>query len=226
MTKHDTWVELKPGNPYEPILDLFPDGMIPMRDPFPLERVTGTDGKEVALWIVDLERLSSIQAQAIAQIVASNRGADVTEVAAEAAATGGFAMNNEWIESMKCWSEGFHRGAELADFLETAPPIGTPEAARAFREFYNSQYDRWIDGNEQPRPINSIDDIDPRLRTPGLEQILKMQLAENAIATGGYSVFDVLTGRATVDVLNKIDPDNQYSLVGENEDFDDEDVYE
>ena len=59
MTKHDTWVKLKPGNPYEPILDLFPDGMIPMRDPFPLERVTTSEGNLVALWIVDMERLSS-----------------------------------------------------------------------------------------------------------------------------------------------------------------------
>ncbi|MBH8574569.1 hypothetical protein I8752_16365 [Nostocaceae cyanobacterium CENA369] len=114
---------------------------IPMRDPFPLERVTGTDGEEVALWIVDLERLSSIQAQAMAQIIASNR------------------------------------------------------------------------------------DIDPRLRTPGLEQILKMQLAENAIATGGCSVFDVLTGRAMVDALNKIDPNNNYSLVGD-DNFEDDEIYE
>ncbi len=112
-----------------------------MRDPFPLERVTGTDGEEVALWIVDLERLSSIQAQAMAQIIASNR------------------------------------------------------------------------------------DIDPRLRTPGLEQILKMQLAENAIATGGCSVFDVLTGRAMVDALNKIDPNNNYSLVGD-DNFEDDEIYE
>ncbi|GBG20357.1 hypothetical protein NIES4072_40340 [Nostoc commune NIES-4072] len=49
MTKHDTWVKLKPNSPYEPILDLFPDGMIPMRDPFALERVTTSDGDVVAL---------------------------------------------------------------------------------------------------------------------------------------------------------------------------------
>lgn len=36
MTKHDTWVTLKPGNPLSEIMHLFPDGLIPMRDPFPL----------------------------------------------------------------------------------------------------------------------------------------------------------------------------------------------
>ncbi|MEH2115378.1 hypothetical protein [Nostoc sp.] len=49
MTKHDTWVKLKPGNPYESIIDLFPNGMIPMPDPFPLERTTGSNGKGVML---------------------------------------------------------------------------------------------------------------------------------------------------------------------------------
>ncbi|BBD66351.1 hypothetical protein NIES4072_63800 [Nostoc commune NIES-4072] len=38
MTKHDTWVKLKPGNPYEPILDLFPDGMIPMPTAQPIRK--------------------------------------------------------------------------------------------------------------------------------------------------------------------------------------------
>ncbi|MBW4678111.1 MAG: hypothetical protein KME52_30240 [Desmonostoc geniculatum HA4340-LM1] len=62
MTKHDTWVKLKPGSPIDPILNLFPDGMIPMRDPFPLERVTDSQNNQTALWIVDLERLSSVRA--------------------------------------------------------------------------------------------------------------------------------------------------------------------
>lgn len=226
MTKHDTWVKLKPGNPYEPILDLFPDGMIPMRDPFPLERVTTSEGNLVALWIVDMERLSSFQSQALAQIIAINCNTDPLEVAQEAIAIGGFAMNMEWVESIKCWVEGFDRGRELADFLETSPPQGTREGTRAFWEFHQSQYDRWIEGNQEPRPINSIEDIHPSLRTPELERLIKMHQVESAMAQGNYSVLDVLTGRAMVDALNQTDPENTYSLVGYDDEFDEDEIYE
>ena len=48
---------------------------------------------------------------------------------------------------------------------------------------------------------------------------------ETVIAQGNYSVFDVLSGRAMVDALNQIDPENEYSLVGY-DDFDDDEIYE
>ncbi|MEH2272828.1 MAG: hypothetical protein V7K68_31135 [Nostoc sp.] len=223
MTKHDTWVKLKPGNPYEPIMDLFPGGMIPMRDPFPLERVTADGGEQVVLWIVDLERLGSIQANAIAQIIAHHHGADPNVVAAEATAVGGFSMKHEWVDFMWCGPEGFQRQKELADFFETAPQ---PPSARAYREFYNSQHERWIEGDEVPEPINSIEDVDPRLRTPELERAFKMRKVESALANGNYSVLDVLTGRAMVDSLNIIDPENSYSLVGYDDEFDEDEIYE
>ncbi|MHC5673941.1 hypothetical protein [Nostoc sp.] len=223
MTKHDTWVKLKPGNPYEPILDLFPDGMIPMRDPFPLERVTADDGEQVVLWIVDLNRLKSSQATAISQLIASVRNANSLEVAQEAMSQGGFAMKHEWIDSMLCGPEGFQRQKELADFFETAPQ---PPSARAYREFYNSQHERWIEGDEMPPPIDSIEDVDPRLRTPELEQSLTRRKIEFAMGQGNYSVLDVLMGRAFTDALNIIDPENSYSLVGYDDEFEDEDIYE
>ncbi|BAY16903.1 hypothetical protein NIES21_27370 [Anabaenopsis circularis NIES-21] len=224
MTKHDTWVRLKAGNPYEPIIKLFPDGMIPMRDPFPLERVTGPNQEQIAVWIVDLQRLSSVQAQAIAQLTAAAHYADANEVAAEAVERGGFLLTHSWIESMECGPEGFQRQTELADFFETAPQ---PPSAKAWREFYNSQHDRWIEGDEVPPPINTIEDIDPRLRTPELEERMKMHQVNQFLADGNYSVFDVLTGRAMVDALNAIDPNNTYSFVGfDDEDFEDDEVYE
>ncbi|MEH2415396.1 hypothetical protein [Nostoc sp.] len=223
MTKHDTWVKLKPGNPYEPILDLFPFGMIPMRDPFPLERMTADDGEQVVLWIVDLDRLKSSQATAISQLIASVRNANSLEVAQEAMAKGGFAMKHEWIDSMLCGPEGFQRQKELADFFETAPQ---PPSARAYQEFYNSQHERWIQGDEVPPPINTIEDVDPRLRTPELEQHFKMSKTESAMANGNYSVMDVLTGRAFTDALNIIDPENEYSLVGYDDEFDEDEIYE
>ncbi|RCJ16939.1 hypothetical protein A6S26_32050 [Nostoc sp. ATCC 43529] len=221
MTKHDTWVTLKPGNPYEPILDLFPGYRIPMRDPFPLERTSSFGG--ASLWIIDLERLSSVQSQALAQLIARHRLASPTEVATEAISKGGFAINHEWVEAMWCKDEGIQRQKELADFLETAPQ---PPSAEAWQEFCNSQIERWIEGNEEPPPINSIEDVDPRLRTPELEQALKMTQIHAAMNQGNYSVFDVLSGRAMVDVLNQIDPETQYSLVGDDDVFDEDDIYE
>ncbi|MDZ8261716.1 hypothetical protein [Nostoc sp. ChiQUE01b] len=134
-------------------------------------------------------------------------------------------MNEEWVASMMCWFEGFARGKELADFLATAPEVGTPEGAKAFVDFRAQQYERWIEGNQQPPPINSIDDIDPRLRTPELEGIFKMIPIEAAIDQGGYSVMDVLSGRAMIDVLNEIDPENSYSLVCD-DDFENDEIYE
>ena len=223
MTKHDTWVKLKPGNPYESVLDLFPDGKIPVRDPFPLERVTGTDGKQVPLWIIDLERLSVTQINAVSQLIASHRGADLIEVQSEAASLGGFGMADGWVEAMECDVEGFQRSKELADFFETAPQ---PPSARAWREFYNSQHERWIEGDEVPPPVNSIEDVDPRLRTPELERALKMRQIEFVIGQGNYSVLDVLSGRAFTDALNIIDPENSYSLVGYDDEFEDDEIYE
>lgn len=156
MTKHDTWVKLKPDSPYEAILDLFPYGMIPMRDPFPLEWIIRDDGEQISFWIVDIERLASIQVNAIAQVIGHYyRGADADIVSEEATVVGGFSMSYEWIDSVTCGPEGFQRSKEVADFFETAPQ---PPSARAWREFYNSQRDRWVEGDELPPPINSIQD--------------------------------------------------------------------
>lgn len=181
MTKHDTWVKLKPDTPYEPILDLFPNRLMPMRDPFPLEKAMH-QGKVIPLWIIDLNRLDSVQVNALAELIALLIGATALEVAEEARIKGGFAMGKGWIESMVCDAEGFQRSKELADFFETAPQSRSTEAQNAWANFYNSQYERWITGNEVPPPINSIEDVDPRLRTPELEQAFKMRKIESAIA--------------------------------------------
>jgi len=220
VTKHDTWVKLKPGNPYEPILDLFADGMIPMRDPFPLERAKFEDE---ALWIVDIERLRDTQVFALAELLAQVHGVDPLEVEEEAITKGGFAMSNQWVESMQGGPESFARSKELADWLETAPQ---PPSAEAWLQFYDGQHSRWIEGDEIPPAINSLEDVDERLRTPELEQAMKMRQICQVMAQGNYSVLDVLMGRAMVDALNTIDPNNTYSLVGDDDDFEDDDIYE
>jgi hypothetical protein len=222
MTKHDTWVYLKPDSPYREILHLFPDG-IPMRDPFPLERANG-EFRGVSLWIVDLERLKSSQAVALTQCIARHLRVSETEVFQEANSKGGFAVNNQWIEGMNCGPEGMQRSKELEDFLETAPQ---PPSESAFMEFYNDQHQRWIEGNEEPPPVETIEDVDPRLRTPELEAAMLQNQVNRMLQN--YSAFDVLTGRAMVDILNHFNPNQRWSLVGDDEEFEefeDDEIYE
>lgn len=225
MTKHDTWVYLKPGNPFQEILHLFPDG-IPMRDPFPLERANG-EFAGVALWIVDLDRLKSSQAVAFTKCIARHLQVSEMEVLQEANLKGGFAVSNQWIERMNCGPEGMQRSKELVDFLETAPQ---PPSENAFIEFYNDQHRRWIEGNEEPPPIETIEDVDPRLQTPELEAALQRNQVNRMLQN--YSAFDVLTGRAMVDILNHLNPNQRWSLVGDDgefegfEEFEDDEIYE
>lgn len=114
MTKHDTWVKLIPDSPYQPILHLFPRD-IPMRDPFPMERSQKADG-DLVLWIIDIERLLSVQANALSQITAEHYGVSPGEVASEAVNKGGFAMQSRWVASMECGPEGMQRTKELKIF--------------------------------------------------------------------------------------------------------------
>ncbi|MBD2773191.1 hypothetical protein [Iningainema tapete] len=208
MTKHDTWVKLIPDSPYQPILHLFPHG-IPMRDPFPMERAK-EDDEIVSLWIIDLDRLLSSQAVALTQITAQHHSVNPEEVAAEAISKGGFAMKSGWVASMECGPEGMQRTKELADFLESAPQ---PLSESAFQAFYNNQRSRWIDGDEVPTPFpDDFSEVDPRLQTPELKAAMTKNKINKMLA--GYSVFDVLMGKAMTDILNTIDPDNEYKLVG------------
>lgn len=212
MTDHDSWVLLSPGNPYEPILYLFPDGL-PVRDPFPMEIAQTKTGKDVALWTIDSERLDDDQIDAIALTIASFKNADVQEVVDEAIAQGGFGLDNRWVIDLATGSEGYARTLELREFVRNNPP-GTKQALQAFRAFYQDQLVRWVEGDEVPPPLpESIDEVPEELRSPGLEQAIKRSKAQKILAEGNYSAFDMLTGRAMTDVLNQLDSDSSYEVV-------------
>lgn len=214
MTKHDTVVRIKPNSPYESALQAFEDGFIPMRDPFPMERGVSDTGEVTSLWVTDWERMSDEQIQALAVVIANHCGATPEEVLEDARPSNGFGIREGWIESMQCGAEGFQRCKEVADFLENTPQ---PPTAEAYKAFYDDQYRRWIDGNEQPPPMpKTIEGFDPRLVTPELEEALKNEQIAKALE--GYSVFDVLTGQAMVEILNNIDPDYNYSIATDEDD--------
>ena len=215
MTKHDTWVTLKPNNPLSEIIHLFPDEQIPMRDPFPMEVGVSNSGN-AALFVIDLDRLSSIQAAEITKIYARTLNASVDEIFGEALVSKGFAINSLFIDGLFCGAEGYQRTKESADFYDRCPN----PTVEQIEEFMQDQRKRWIDGNEQPPPIpKEYQDFDPRIQTPELEQFLEKQAIDQELAN--YSVMDVLTGRAMVDILNKQNPDVQYELVGLEELLDD-----
>ncbi|BAY86007.1 hypothetical protein NIES267_55130 [Calothrix parasitica NIES-267] len=208
MTKHDTWVTLKPDNPLSEIINLFPEQQIPMRDPFPMELVANGQDK-AALFVIDLDRLSSIQATEITKIYARTLNASVDEIFGDALTNKGFAINSVYVDKLFCGDEGYQRTREVADFYDRCPN----PTLEQIEEFMQDQRNRWIDGNEQPQPMpKEYQDFDPRIQTPELEDFLEKEAIEQHYAN--YSVLDVLTGKATVDFLNKQNPDYQYELVG------------
>jgi|GEM_PF-4571602 hypothetical protein len=207
MSKHDTWVQLISNSPFETILGLFVEGAIPVRDPFPIERIYKDNGEHIALFVTDGQRMTQSQINAFGKLYSETNKTTFQEVMVDYTLLNGFLIDHKWIDSMRCGPEGFTRSKELLDFLE----INTESFSyEVYNTFYQEQYDRWINGEAEPSPINSIEDIDPRLRTPKLEQSLKFR---NFVASKDYSVMDVLLGKSIVEFLNEVDPDNNYEVV-------------
>jgi hypothetical protein len=216
MTKHDTWVTLKDDNPLAPIMHLFPEQQVPMRDPFPMELVFSDSGN-AALFAIDLNRLNFIQATEVTKIYAITLNVSVDEIWSDALTNKGFAINSVFVDRLFCGAEGYQRTKEVADFYDEFPNPSQEQIA----DFMQDQRDRWIDGNEQPPPIpKQFQDFDPRIRTPELENALEKHEIEKELSN--YSVMDVLMGKGVADVLNKLDPDSNYELVGLEELLEDE----
>lgn len=211
MTTHDTYIFLATPSPYDPIKPLFPQGF-PMRDPFPMG-AANADGQTVALWLVDLDknRLSDLQFDALGHCIADHVGATILEVVIEARERGGFAIDSRWVERMVVGPEGYARANELTNFLaEYAQPT-----TEAITNFHLDQQARWIDGREIPPPLpQTIEEVPVQLRSPELAAAIQQNWVNQSLASGKYSVMDVLSGKAMVELLNAADPDNDYELVG------------
>ncbi len=209
MSKHDTWVRLKPNSPYKSIEHLFPEGF-PMRDPFPMEVGRNAEGEIVPLWIVDIDRLEEIQMTALSVTIA--RGCNTTPdiVISEALEKKGFSISHVWVDSMCGGAENYRRTIE---FLDSEKQIEVGKNAIAWERFYQQQLNDWINGDRIPEPMPaSYKDIDPRMKTPQLEKAYKQIEIEKFLSDGDYSLFDVLSGAAVVDALSQIDPENDWEL--------------
>lgn len=111
-------------------------------------------------------------------------------------------------------AEGYARTLELRAFM-LAHPAMNKERFHALRLFINDQIARWIEGDEVPPPLpTSIDEVPEDLRSPELKAAILRNNLNYRIGDGAYSVFDVLTGQAIVDDLNRKHPNHRYEIVG------------
>lgn len=205
MSKHDTWVQLRPGHPFEPIMRLFPKGF-PMRDPFPMGL---SKDNSAALWFMDSDRLDSNQIHHIAETIAAKHGVSSDEVLNEALSNEGFAVNNIWIANVTGGVENYRRNIESADFLESH----LNATKKDFEEFYQQQYRDWIHGDKIPEPLpDNYEDINPRFKSPEMEAAFKQWQINKLLQQGGYSVWDVMNGTAMAEVMNKLDSEAEWSL--------------
>lgn len=140
MSKHDSWVILRPNSPYKSIEYLFPEGF-PVRDPFPLLRAK--DGAAV-LWLIDIERLDGSQTSAIASILVKKYQVEKSIILADAQKSGGFCLNHDWVSQLFCGAEGITRTAEAKEFFDSG---------KSFQDFLEQQERDWIIGNKQPEII-------------------------------------------------------------------------
>lgn len=168
MTRHDSWVHLRGGSPYEYLLQLFPKGF-PVRDPFPMHTGKKRNGAVVSIWAIDIERLDKYQRQVVANAIAIQAGVDPAEVLEEAIAHGSFGLDEKWVECLEVGAEGYARLLELRKYL-LANPLLTKSTSQAMRDFMDDQIKRWIKGNEIPPPLpTKVKEIPEDLRSPELE---------------------------------------------------------
>jgi hypothetical protein len=210
MTKHDSWIYLVPQSPFDAIADYFPDG-VPVRDPWPATIVG-----DATLWQVDLERLDNLQVFAFAEIFAINRGLTRDEILDGIQQSNFIGIDNRWVDRLKVGPEGMQRTLERAKYFEKHPE----STSKQWQAFMSDQQQRWIDGNELPPPMpQTIDELDPRLRTPEIEAAIKNRQVKQMLHEKGYSVLDVMMGYAREDIESIMGSDSGYELNFEARDF-------
>jgi hypothetical protein len=208
--KHDSWIHLVPQSPFEAIAAHFPDGF-PARDPWPAVMMGDS-----SIWQVDLDRLSTVQVFAFAEIIAIHRKLTTEEILDGIQQSKFIGIDDRWVDKLDVGPEGMQRTLELAEFLEGHPEFTSEQ----WQEFMTDQQRRWIDGNEQPPPMpQTIEELDPRLRTPEIEAAIKNRQVKQMLHDKGYSVFDVMMGYARADIESIMGTDSGYELSFEGRDF-------
>ncbi|MEB3277759.1 MAG: hypothetical protein VKK42_02410 [Lyngbya sp.] len=211
MTKHDSWAQLHTPSNFDQIKHLFPHG-VPMRDPFPMR----FNSDNQTFWVTDKDRMTREQYNALSSLIADQHNVTRAEVEAEAMASGGLIILSSRIASLAVGLEGFARTIEIAKFYRENPSR-QPGSFDKLQAFLNDQIERWIVGDEVPPPLPAWEEIPEEVKTPELQQMYQQVRIISMLNSGEYTLFDVLMGNAMTDILNKIDPEHQYSLYSEEE---------
>jgi hypothetical protein len=214
MSKHDTWAELIDGHPFEQIDYLFPDGY-PLRDPFPL-MVAQTEDENIALFVIDIQRLDPEQIDAIAEVLAEKYNITKQEMLEDAKVNPfcTFCIQASWIESLSGDAEAYRRNIEFLDYFDGLNGEPTKEQLQSFMR---QQKADWIDGNKIPEPMpEKYQDVDPRMKCQGLEDAYRQRDINEFMTKGNYSVLDVLLGKPIQDYFDHLDEEGDLNYALDN----------
>jgi hypothetical protein len=211
MSQHDSWGELFDGHPFEQINHLFSGGY-PLRDPFPLV-IIPRHNQNVALFVIDMERLDLEQIDAIAEVLA-DRYKVTKQAVLDNAKMHGFCIESKWIKSMWGDAEGYRRNIEFLNYFDGLDGDPTKEQ---FESFVRQQTADWIDGNKIPDPMpENYQEVDPRMKCQELEDAYRQKDITKFLEQSNYSVFDVLTGKPIQDYFDHLDEEGDLNYALDN----------
>ncbi|MCG5058432.1 MAG: hypothetical protein KA714_10635 [Limnoraphis sp. WC205] len=218
MSKHDSWIRI--NDPvFQQVIHLFENkGLVPVRDPFPM----GILNNKPCLWIVDNNRLNDYHYDALVFAISQKLNQTEEETLKAIKKAGYIGVHMDSFESIFIGPEGFCRIVEFLLFDDQHTPW-LEDASQKLADFFISQHERWIDGNQQPDYQAAWRTLPDELKTQDIKAYYADLIVNQQLITGKYSDFDVLMGKSFVDILNEIDPENQYSLVCD-DDNDDDDI--
>lgn len=219
MSKHDTWIEI--SNPfYLEITSLFREGMLPARDPMPMCFYENC----LCLFLLDNERIDDGHFKAIVKFLADKSNRSEESVLTDFNRFGSFAVHVESVKSVNVGVEGFVRMLEWSAFSYVNDP-DDPQFPEKVFEFLKAHKDKWVNGETKPDLKAAWANFPEELKDRELGTIYTHLTANQVLSKGGYSVFDALTGKAAVDVLNEVYPDANYSLVSDDDEDDNDEEY-
>lgn len=216
MSKHDSWIQV--NDPYLiEVASLFPEGMLPARDPIPMEFYEN----KLTLFVLDNERLDDGHFKAIVDCLANKWTRREEEILQDFEQIGFFATLSESVSSVYTGIEGFVRTIEWVKFMDENDP-NDPLTSLKLLEFLKAHKAKWVEGDQQPNLQLAWSEFPDHLKDDQMRRMYNHLTANQLLEKSHYSALDMIFGKAPVDTLNEIDPDAKYSLVNDDEDDEDD----
>lgn len=216
MSKHDTWATVTKDSWLAEAAKFFPKEEIPLRDPFPFSLSVNGE-TTINLYLIDIERLELyqyVELRAAYNFYLRLSDEGLTEYIRN---NNGFPIHMNFIGQKFYGAESYQRMIEFINFIEKNPK----PSKQKYIAFCNDQYNRWVVGNEKPRPLpKTFEEYDPRFQTPDLEMALVKRQIENELA--GYPYLDILKTKPSFGYLNQIYSNNGDELIDLEDLFEDD----